>query len=330
MNLRASSPATVLLAVFLAAIGGLYAWYRIDLAAAERGIATGSAIADTTAGPVEYADTSAGRPLLVLHGAGGGFDQGLLVAGQALPAGFRLLAPSRFGYLRTPLPGDASAERQAAAHAALLDALAVKRAVVVGICAGTPSAVAFARAYPERTAALIMISPAAFSTERPAAEPTWGNRLLLGVVMQGSDLAFWMLKRFAYSMVVRFVGVEPALYESAPAAERAKIDAIIEAVMPLRRRLPGMLNDGAVIEATGRYRLHELTVPVLLLCARDDLLADCNEAERWAEAVPAVRRTVFASGGHLLLGRGQETQAAIAQFLAETGQEHPLTSPQAR
>ena len=53
----------------------------------------------------------------------GGFDQGLELGDGLVRAGFRLIAPSRFGYLRTPLPADASAEAQADAHASLLDAL---------------------------------------------------------------------------------------------------------------------------------------------------------------------------------------------------------------
>jgi 2-hydroxy-6-oxonona-2,4-dienedioate hydrolase len=301
--------------VAVVAIGGLYAWYRADLAAAERRISTGSAIADTSTGPIEYADTGTGEPFLVIHGSGGGFDQGLLISDRILPPGYRVVAPSRFGYLRTPLPGNPGAENQAAAHAALLDELGIERAVIAGISAGTPSAVAFARAYPERTVALVLISPAIFSAERPSMESTPANRLLLSVVMRGSDLLFWLLKRFAHSSVVQFMGIEPGLYRSAGDADRAEIDKVIEAVMPLWRRLPGMLNDGAVIEATGPYQLDELTVPVLLICARDDLLADCNEAERIGEAGARADFAVFENGGHLLLGRWDEAREAMNRFL---------------
>jgi pimeloyl-ACP methyl ester carboxylesterase len=51
---------------------------------------------------------------------------------------------SRFGYLRTPLPADASAAAQADAHACLLDALGIRRAAIVGASAGAPSAMQFA------------------------------------------------------------------------------------------------------------------------------------------------------------------------------------------
>ena len=43
----------------------------------------------------------------MVHGAGGGFDQGLEL-GDFARAGFRVIAVSRFGYLGTPLPADAA------------------------------------------------------------------------------------------------------------------------------------------------------------------------------------------------------------------------------
>ena len=87
-------------------------------------VASGSLMADTRCGPIEYASVGEGLPVLLVHGAGGGFDQGLDLGGPLSPHGFRVIAMSRFGYLRTPLPADASAAAQADAHAALLDALA--------------------------------------------------------------------------------------------------------------------------------------------------------------------------------------------------------------
>jgi pimeloyl-ACP methyl ester carboxylesterase len=86
----------------------------------------------------------------------------------------------------------------------------------------------------------------------------------------------------------------------------------------LGRRLPGMQNDGAVITATGRYRLDELPVPLLLICARDDLLADCNEAERIVRSGERADFAVFENGGHLLLGRWDEARVAMDRFLMRT------------
>src|SRR4051812_19355901 len=103
---------TVLIVAAVVA-GGLltstYALYRRDIAPAYARISTGSQIAPSRCGPIEHAVKGEGPPVLVVHGAGGGFDQGLELGDSIARAGFRVIAMSRFGYLRTPLPTDASA-----------------------------------------------------------------------------------------------------------------------------------------------------------------------------------------------------------------------------
>src|SRR5689334_8548498 len=64
-------------------------------------VAVGSDMAETARGPIDYAAVGDGPPVLV-HGAGGGFDQALDFGELPLQSGFRVIAPSRFGYLRRP------------------------------------------------------------------------------------------------------------------------------------------------------------------------------------------------------------------------------------
>src|SRR5215831_15401644 len=118
----------------------VYFRYRHDLSAAKARVSSGSKLIDTAYGAIEYADVGTGAPVLVIHGAGGGFDQGLEFARPLIADGFRVIAPSRFGYLRTPLPRDASPMAQADAHASLLDALQIEKVAVVAVSAGAPSA----------------------------------------------------------------------------------------------------------------------------------------------------------------------------------------------
>src|SRR5688572_13998823 len=138
---------SVLVALF-AGGGWVARSYQQDLQAARERIATSSSVARTACGAIEYAEAGSGPAVLVVHGAGGGFDQGLDFAGDLAASGFRVIAVSRFGYLRTPLPADASAAAQADAHACLLDALGIPRAAVIGASAGAPSSLQFALRYP--------------------------------------------------------------------------------------------------------------------------------------------------------------------------------------
>src|SRR5688500_2417247 len=48
-------------------------------------------------GDLEYAEAGEGAPFLMVHGTGGGFDQGLFFAQRFIDAGYRVIAPSRFG-----------------------------------------------------------------------------------------------------------------------------------------------------------------------------------------------------------------------------------------
>jgi hypothetical protein len=120
----------VLLAAFLPVVvsAALILWrYKKALARARDAAQHGVLIASTSCGPIEYAATGAGIPVLSIHGAGGGYNQGLANATDLVGGGFWVIAPSRFGYLRTLIPPDASAAAQADAHAALLSKLDVPK-----------------------------------------------------------------------------------------------------------------------------------------------------------------------------------------------------------
>ena len=86
-----------------------FAAYRKEMRAAGRRIAAHRQVIASAQGPIEFAESGNGRAVLLIHGAGGGFDQGLDLGEVFLGDGFRVIAPSRFGYLGTPLPADASA-----------------------------------------------------------------------------------------------------------------------------------------------------------------------------------------------------------------------------
>lgn len=126
MSRRLLAAGVLLVALVAAAL--VYSPYDDAITSARARIASGAQVVQTACGPIQYAAIGRGDPLLVIHGAGGGFDQGLDIAWPFELAGFLVIAPSRFGYLETPLPTDASAEAQARAHACLLDALGIREA----------------------------------------------------------------------------------------------------------------------------------------------------------------------------------------------------------
>ena len=79
-----------------------------------------SKVIKTQLGLVEYAEFGNSGPIILeIHGSPGGFDQIFETKG------FKTIAPSRPGYLRTPLSSGESPENQARLFNALLDELKI-------------------------------------------------------------------------------------------------------------------------------------------------------------------------------------------------------------
>ena len=116
------------IALVAALLGGLWLLQGAALAKSDQG----SLLITTRCGPIEYQEAGTGTPLLMVHGSGGGHDQGMAFADKLTQRGIRLIAMSRFGYLRTPMPADASPAAQADAHVCLVDALGIEQAAVAG------------------------------------------------------------------------------------------------------------------------------------------------------------------------------------------------------
>lgn len=295
----------------------IFVAYRIEIRRA-RAAVEGARIAATAVGPIEYAQAGQGVPVLSIHGAGGGWDQGLANVAGIFGAGFRVIAPSRFGYLGTPLPADASTAAQADAHAALLAALQVDAAVVVGTSAGARSALALALRHPARVRALVLIVPGTYAPESPVAiEGSRGSALAFRLVNAGADFVWWLAGTIVPSMLVRFLGVRPALLDAATPADRDAVLAVVHGVQPLSRRVAGIHLDSTPDKA--RPALERIAAPTLIVSARDDLFNTRPAAEFAAGTIPGAELVVYDSGGHLLVGHGKDLAQVVRGFLVRAG-----------
>jgi pimeloyl-ACP methyl ester carboxylesterase len=292
--------------------------YRRAIGQARLRVATGSKIVQTSCGPIEYADAGEGQPILVVHGAGGGYDQGLDLGAPLARSGFRIIAMSRFGYLRTPLPVDASAGAQADAHAALLDALRIERTAVLGASAGGPSAMQFALRHADRCSALVLLVPAAYvprSGGAPSVRTPARTTFLFSTALK-SDLLFWAALQFLRSTAIRSIlGTPPALVDNASTDERARVDEVLQHILPVSSRRLGLLNDAAVISSLRRYDLERIAVPTLAISVADDLYGTFDGARYTAEHVPQARFIGYPTGGHLCVGHQDDVASEIAAFL---------------
>ena len=289
-----------------------------DIAHARERIATGSEVVNTRCGPIEYATAGEGPAVLIVHGAGGGFDQGLAFGETLARSGFRVIAMSRFGYLRTPLPADASAAAQADAHACLLDALDIRRAAIIGASAGAPSSMQFALRHADRASALLLVVPAAHVPRpgnAPALKtPAW-TQFVFDTALR-SDFLLWAAIRLARPTLTEAILATPlSVVENASAAEQARVRRMLDAILPVTPRRLGLLNDAAVTSSLPRYDLERIAAPTLAISAADDLFGTFDAARYTAGEIPGARFIGYVDGGHVWVGHHEGLGAEIAGFL---------------
>ena len=311
--------ATGVVATAIAALIGLP--YTRELQRARDALGLGSVIAHTASGPIEYAEQGVGFPLLSIHGAGGGYDQGLSNVAALIGDGFRVVAPSRFGYLRTPIPGDASPAKQADAHAALLDELDIPKAVVIGVSAGARSALELAIRHPDRVAALVLLVPGTYSPANPVSiEASRGSRLAFWLVNNGADFAWWAMEKIAPSVLIRFIGVPPELVAASSKPERERVISLVRSIQPLSMRVAGINLDS--IPDLQPLPLETVSAPTLIVSARDDLFNTAPAAEFAASRIPNAKLIIYETGGHLMISHDAEVRSAVRAFLTTARTKH--------
>jgi 2-hydroxy-6-oxonona-2,4-dienedioate hydrolase len=316
----------IALVIAVAAIAFVYLSYRRDIGSAYERIATDSRIAQTRCGPIEYASAGEGYPVLVVHGAGGGIDQGMDAAKGLAGAGFRVIAVSRFGYLRTPLPGDASPEAQADAHVCLLDALGLKRAAVIGASAGAPSSMQLALRHPDRCSALVLLVPAAYVPRpggAPSLTPPPTTELLFDTALR-SDFLYWAWIHLANRIMVgAILATPPEVLDQADAEERARAAQLLEHTLPVSERRQGVVNDARVTLSLQRYDLERIRAPTLVVAVADDRFGIWDAARYTAGHIPGARFVGYPTGGHVWIGHHKEMLAEVAGFLARQRGKQP-------
>jgi pimeloyl-ACP methyl ester carboxylesterase len=280
------------------------AWERINSFPTQR--------LDTRFGTIEYADHGEGMPLLVSHGVLGCHVDSVDGRWAGLTgAGFRVIAPSRFGYFGSTLPEGATPAHQADAYALLLDHLRVDRTVVLGFSAGSGSVLEFARRHPQRVVGLILACcrlGGGVTVDKVFAP--------LFRLAYSADWAFWAFKKAMPLPYSRMMGLPKGYRLSAE--EEETMASIRELLFPVKPRRDGAVFDGFVSNLVAdRFPLEQLTVPTLIINARDDHLAPYRFAAAAANRNPGAKLVSIERGGHLFMGHDAEVREAIGAFVRE-------------
>jgi len=299
----------------VATLAGLYVR---DMSRAYQRLQGHSALLSSPFGDIEYAQGGSGPPVLVVHGSGGGFDQGAFLAHATLGDRFHWIAPSRFGYLRSTFAPGATFDEQAHAFAHLLDHLGIARVAVVAFSHGGPSALLFAALHPERVSSLTLLSAGVASSETSAQKQASQQGDALMKIFQ-KDYRYWLLTKLFRRRFLALMGVDDAVVARLTATQQALAEQLIEIMNPVSPRAAGTVFDNQA--AMPNQRIAAIRAPTLIVHAQDDTLQVFHNAEFAARTITGAHLVAFPRGGHLLLAVEQQ---AIQEQVAEHIRAHAV------
>lgn len=255
-------------------------------------------IVNLSYGNMSYVDTGKGDVILSVHGIFGGYDQAYDTC-KDFSSDYRIIAPSRFGYLGSDVLGSGTPTEQATAYVELLDKLGIDKVYLLATSAGGSVAIRFALDYPERTKGLILYCSAMPFTEKPEKFPEYAGPP--GFLC--NDYTMFLMS----PLFEPIMGMEPStIYSMLPVSER---------------------KEGVILDASGtnldmarnydKYNVEELQIPTLIIHAKDDKLASYADTERAVNRFPNCTFISFEDGGHLLKGHGEEIKEAVFKFTSE-------------
>lgn len=264
-------------------------------------------VLETARGDAQLAREGHGPRVLVSHGGPGGFDLGLAWARHLRDGDCELIAPSRPGYLRTPLESGRSPESQADLFAAILDVLGIERVSVLGFSAGAPAAVHFAARYPDRTRALLLDAAILFPSDPPisaAQRATYERGALVWLSCQ------MVMRRPALMTSLMINGVSKGLSSQQKAAaaswiasDPARLHNFQEqftSIAPVRYRQVGSRNDDANQRVLAPLPFADVAAPTLIAHGTNERIVPVEHARTAASKISGAELILVEEGHHVL------------------------------
>lgn len=225
---------------------------------------------------------------------------------RTLSRQYQVITPDLRGFCKSPLgDADVTIDTYAEDIAAVLDALEVKKTVLVGLSMGGYIAFAFWRRYPERVRGLVLLDTRAAPDSEEGRQNRY--RTIEMVQEQGlGPLAQNMIPRLLSPVTLR---AKPHVVNKLRAiVMTATVEGVVAALRAMAER------------PDSRPTLETITVPTLVITGADDRLIPPSEGEDMALAIPDARLHVVEQAGHLVtMERPRTTSRLIGEFLATLG-----------
>lgn len=285
-------------------------------------------VVETRCGPVEYSEAGAGEPILYFHGTGVTGDVMVAVESSLINDGFRLIAPNRPGYGRTPLSPHHSAANCARVATALLDSLGIDSVNSMGSSGGAAFAAAFALNYPMRAKSLVLLCPQVHRWDHKRWLPTasqWTLPLLRRPFLRMLLLKLYrvMLRRMTVAQFLKTeAGDRYADVANDPASQTLCETTL--AAMGHGTQCPGFENDFVIFTSEDIIGPNcSMQTPTLIIHDAKDPLAPVDHVD-WFESVclTCERVSVHAAGHLIWVGPDADVvHQARVRFL-----KHPLAA----
>lgn len=291
------------------------------------GVAIDLRTAETELGPIEYdLYGTEGPVVLSVHAGLGGADQGRLFASWLQGDGYRILSPSRPGYLGTPLDSGRTLDEQADLLAALLDELGIDRVGVFAVSAGSPVGYTFAARHPDRVWGLVSIS--GVSLADPDASPSSAAQTAFMNAI-GQKLAI-LTASMSLDSIVSSTLDETSTFTEDDKARRAEyithtehvrafFTAMFDTTFPYEQRMPGTDND--LLQTRDlEIAFDRIETPTLILHGTHDGDVPFEHGENAAARIPGAQHHWMVGEDHLAFWLSPESasmQRIVAAFLRE-------------
>ena len=257
--------------------------------------------------------------VVLIHGASGNMEDMRLALGERLAASHRVILIDRPGHGWSSRPADdsyASPARQAGLVSEALKQLGVRRAILVGHSWGGAFATAYALAYPDRTAGLVLLSAV---THPWPADPGWYNNL---ASLRGIGPLF--LRTLVYPLGSFLIhGVSRSVFEPQAVPDDYVRRAAIRLVLRPKTFFANA-RDLALLErfiAAQVPSYVDLRSPTIIITGdRDTLVSPEINARALAATLPQAKLVFLKGVGHMPHHAAPEAVAAAIDELALTRQ----------
>lgn len=278
----------------------------------------------TARGLVEYdLYGTKGPVVLSLHGGLGGADQGRLFASWLQGDGFRLLSPSRPGYLGTPLASGKTLAEQADLFAALLDTLHIEKVGILSTSAGGPVAYTFAARYPERVWGLVSIDDVSRhdpdKSSGSVMQAAFMNSIGQKLVMLTADISLQSIVSGTLDETSHFTSEQKAqriAYIMNTPKMRTFFKAMLTTTFPYSQRTAGTDNDAAQTRAMQPLPFARIKASSFIIHGTLDGDVPFDDGVYASEHIPGAQHYWMMNSDHLGFWLGPD--AGKAQDIART------------